>query len=134
MVLPFLVFSSSKSSNSSKKKTPHFVISLLFFFNITFLIKMSLYYTITNRIKFELLTLAFNVLQYPANIHFSPTRYSNFFSTFLILRLPGISSLNLSVYPSLYFPSYKSFNTLLFYLPRIWPKIILPSYVGVLQP
>lgn len=40
---------------------------------------MSLYYTITNRIKFELLTVAFNVLQYPANIHFSPTKYSIFF-------------------------------------------------------
>ena len=36
---------------------------------ITFLIKMSLYYPITNKIKFKLLTLAFKVLQYLGNTH-----------------------------------------------------------------
>lgn len=70
-VSPFFVFSNSLSSNVTLLKKP-----LCF---ITFLIKVSLYYTITKRIKFKLLTLAFKVLQYPVNTHVSQTEYSFFF-------------------------------------------------------
>lgn len=55
-----------------------------------------------------------------------------FFPFFLTLLLPGKCTPRLSVCLSVCFSSYKSFNTFLYYLPSIWPGIILPSYVDVL--
>lgn len=112
---PFPVFSSSKSStDSSKSLCP-----------VAFLIKMSLYYPITNS-NYQVQTSQCGTQGPPASGQnpLQPKWIFNVYVYFLTLHLPKIASLGLSVHLSSCFPSHKTFNTCLYHLPSILPRYV----------
>lgn len=93
---------------------------------ITFLIKMSLKYPITNS-NYQVQTSQCGTQGPPASSQnpLQPNWIFNVYVYFLTLHLPKIVSLSLSAHLSPCFPSHKTFNTCLHHLPSI-----LPSYIS----
>lgn len=140
----------------------HFLIGLLFpgffelhiipltllknHFVLSFLIKMSLYYPMTKRIKFKL-SVAFKVLPQLVKTHFSQTEYLIYMFMFLTLHLlkPPLAFLHIQVLAflltkplTLVCTTYPAFSLQLYYLhiqrSYIPNQVIIIKYYYVKHP